>query len=111
MGDINPVTKLTPTQQERLAHFIQEASEVTEQLQIAIQTATKILIHGYDSSNPTAVDPLTNRQSLANEIRDLLFSSHRLCKHHDIDLQLDDPENTQCALWERKKKWFHFQED
>lgn len=90
--------KLTHAQAERLALLIQESGEV-------IQAATKILIHGYDSSNPFDSDHITNREQLQEEIGHFVNAMSMLGVSKDIDL--DECEKHT----ERKRisvsKWLH----
>lgn len=70
-------TGLTKAQEERLYLLIEECSEV-------IHCATKILRHGYLSTNPHSPSDETNRDNFEREIGDMLYCYERLGQNRDI---------------------------
>lgn len=106
MSDLNPdacccnrhFNKLTPAEAERLAMLAEECGEV-------IQIVGKILRHGYDSYHP-ANPRLTNRDLLANELRDVNAILHSMGKSELSDYSVQD----YLEVWERKLKFTHHQE-
>ncbi len=95
-------TGLTPAQIERLALLIEECGEV-------IQAATKILRHGFESTNPynrSSTKHTTNREALAKELGQLKLAVHLLEAGKDV---------TAFAMSEAFseklhsiKRWLHF---
>ena len=94
---MNLFSKLTPPEIERLAMLSEECGEV-------IQVIGKILRHGYDSYHPS--NPrLTNRDLLANELRDVNAILHAMGKSELREYSIHD-----CiGVWERKLKYTHHQ--
>ena len=94
---------LTPAQAERLEMLIEEASEV-------IQTAAKILRHGYTSYHPDSLGE-TNSQALEREILD--FTSVVSAMGHAFDFAWSDREGffseASTHRWEKKLRWTHHQ--
>lgn len=90
--------KLTPAEAERLAMLAEECGEV-------IQIVGKILRHGYDSYHP--VNPrLTNRDLLANELRDVNAILQAMGRYELANYSVHD----WIGVWERKLKFTHHQE-
>lgn len=75
-----PFNKLSPAEVERLSLFIEECGE-------AIHAATKVLRHGWDSTNPFdgGREKPTNRQSLEKEIGHIDNAVSILSQADDID--------------------------
>ena len=69
---------LLPAEEERLHLLIEECGE-------AIQAATKILRHGYESRHPDDRHGTTNSDSLMRELGDVLHAIDRLLLNRDID--------------------------
>lgn len=63
--------QLTAAEDELLAFLAEECAEV-------IQAVTKIQRHGFNSSNPLATNPVTNRRSLECEIGHVLAAVNML---------------------------------
>lgn len=70
--------QLTPAEVERLALLIEDCGEV-------IQAATKILRHGYASTDPANEDHNGNRYDLGYESGQLLHNLERMEGCQDID--------------------------
>lgn len=71
-------TNLTPAEIERLACIMEECAEVQ-------QIIGKILRHGFDSTNPCAVDVnTTNREMLNRELGDLDAVIKMACEAGDV---------------------------
>lgn len=62
---------LSETEAERVAILIEECGEV-------VQSACKILRHGYESYNPTVPNSESNRQALERELGDLEHAVRRM---------------------------------
>lgn len=69
---------LSEAEAERLAILIEECGEV-------VQSACKILRHGYESYNPTVLGGETNRESLERELGDLGHAARRMEVAADIN--------------------------
>ncbi len=92
--------KLTEAERERLEMLAEEASEV-------IKAVTKILRHGYYSTNPHKPEDGDNRQQLTREIIDFQAIVRRMEEHGEISLygsihKLND-------VWLRKLPFTHHQ--
>ncbi len=70
--------QLNPAEVERLAKLSEECSEV-------IKTVCKILLHGYESVDPTGVVAGTNRQQLEKEIGDVRAAIVLMTSRSDVD--------------------------
>lgn len=68
---------LTPAEHERLVILNEECAEVQ-------QAISKILRHGYESTNPTIPDSETNREALERELGDLFHAARRLIGCADV---------------------------
>jgi len=66
--------KLTPDETERLAVVIEECGEV-------IQSASKVLRHGYENGHPDG--STSNREDLSREIGDLKYALTMIS--HDLE--------------------------
>jgi hypothetical protein len=99
----HPQTGLTLGQLERLYHLEEECSEVIKEI-------CKIKRHGFESSDPSLPFVVTNRENLEKECRDVTLAISRLNDHNDIKFDWTDILGSLKYLWEKKKKWFHFQE-
>jgi len=91
---------LTEAEQERLAILIEECSEVT-------QIACKILLHGYESTDPVTGSEESNRQALEREMGDLSHAFGRMETAGDIDRRV--VTHRAAAKAERIKKYLHHQ--
>jgi hypothetical protein len=74
---------LSEAEQERLVILVEECGEV-------IQAASKILRHGYESTNPKAITPEdelpeTNRSALERELGDLGHAVRRMEAEADLN--------------------------
>ena len=74
MGAIN---ELNEEQLERLALVSEELGEAQAKI-------GKILRHGYESTNPTVNDGMTNREDLERELADVLYSIRLLAEAGDV---------------------------
>lgn len=85
--------------EERLALFIEECGE-------AIQAATKILRHGFESTNPDDQVRATNREQLEHEFGHIGYAVELLARESDINMG-----STLAAKVRKAKsisKWLHF---
>lgn len=94
--------RLTPAEQERLAILIEECSEV-------VQSACKILRHGYESCNPKIAYLETNREALQRELGDLSHAMQRMIDHRDIDASVINERRIYKG--DRIKPYLHHQEE
>jgi hypothetical protein len=101
MGTKNGLTK---AQEERLHHLIEECSEV-------IKEACKILHHGYNSYNPNDLVPYPNRVNLEMEASQVLSMLVKMDECGDINFNLDKVKESLPRLWDKKKKWCHYQDE
>ena len=74
------MNKLTPAQIERLHCLQEEAAEV-------IQIASKILRHGFDSSNPYDSSKTTNQMLLEKELGDLNYWIKELSFNNEVNFE------------------------
>ncbi len=72
-----PFNKLTPGQLERLTKLSEECSEV-------IKTICKIVLHGYESTDPTFQVEGTNREQLEKEIGDINAAVNLLAVRNEV---------------------------
>ena len=100
---ILPVTKLTLGQLERFIHLGEECGEV-------IRALGKIERHGLFDRDPSLPASPDNKEHLEIELRDVISAALRLARHSDINLDLKNIEDGLPEWWERKKRFFHFQE-
>lgn len=91
---------LTDAQIERLHCLQEEASEV-------IQITSKILRHGFDSSNPHDESDTTNRRHLEKELGDLMYWVEQLSENSDINLM--NVGISQGIKSETAKKYTYYQ--
>lgn len=70
---------LTDAQIERIHCLQEEAAEI-------IQISSKILRHGFESSNPFDESETTNRRHLEKELGDLMYWVEQLSENSDINL-------------------------
>ena len=70
---------LTPQQEEQLACLAEEAAEV-------VQCVTKILRHGYQSTDPTNPQSLTNRADLEKELGNLMAVVWVLNQNNELNI-------------------------
>ena len=68
---------LTPAEQERLVLVNEECAEVQKEV-------SKILRHGFASTNPTLASCETNREGLQAELGDLLHAVRMLISAGDV---------------------------
>lgn len=91
---------LSPAEVERLSVFIEECGE-------AIQAATKVLRHGWDSYDPTATADkrLSNRHALEKEIGHIDNAVGLLSRSGDIDASayMAASQAKRETIW----KWLH----
>lgn len=73
----NHFNQLAEAEQERLSILIEECGEV-------IQSACKILRHGYESRNPTIENGPTNRKELEVELGHVISSIKRMENAEDV---------------------------
>lgn len=92
--------RLTPAETERLAILSEECSEV-------IHMCSKIIRHGYESSNPNDPNHTTNRDLLAVEIGDTLHAIGLVTGDLDI-LTIKEAEDSRP---ERMARYLHHQGD
>ncbi len=98
----NHFNRLSEAELERLAILIEECGEV-------IQSACKILRHGYESTNPKAVVRVneTNRAALSREIGDLMHAVQRMELARDISAsEIAEWRNSKAG---RMKPYLHHQ--
>lgn len=93
---------LTPAEAERLALLIEECGE-------AIQAASKVLRHGYESHNPlsASVSP-SNREALETEIGHIEHAIHRMTLAHDVSHL--GVRGAMKEKADRIGRWLHHQE-
>ena len=89
---------LTEAQEERLAMLAEEASEI-------VKACTKILRHGYQSTNPYKPREGTNEDMLNTEINQMLAIRCRMYELGDLKSQI--PNFTQ--IWRDKLPYTHHQ--
>lgn len=94
-----PFNKLTPRQAERLAVLCEELGE-------AQQAVGKILRHGYNSYDPTVINPLINKYALENEIAHVMVAADMLCL--DGDLSRSAIIKVADAKVLSVKQWLHY---
>lgn len=92
--------RLSPADAELLAMLIEEAAEVQ-------QIATKILRHGFNSSDPSKSNPIPNSILLKSELTDF-FAVFRFLVDADLVDEPTEEEIQQTIL--RKIVWTHHQE-
>ncbi len=92
---------LTDAEDERLALLIEECGEV-------IQSACKILRHGYESTNPKIPHSETNREALQRELGDLSHAVRRMADADDISGDVVVRRGESKA--EHVKQYLHHQE-
>lgn len=90
---------LTPAQAERLEMLAEEAGEV-------VQAVTKILRHGFDSSDPTQHFYRTNRTHLAEELQELNVVHDEMIACGDLFTGTTRPNS---EVWRRKLAYTHHQ--
>lgn len=96
---------LTESQAERLALLSEECAEV-------IKAVSKILRHGYESTNPTVSvpddeRPETNRTALERELGDVICAIRKLRHAEDVsECQIDRYADEKAI---KIKKWLHHQ--
>lgn len=73
------MTNLTNAQIERLHCLQEEASEI-------IQITSKILRHGFESTNPFDENQITNKRNLEKELGDLMYWVEQLSDNSDINM-------------------------
>lgn len=101
----NHFNKLTEGQAERLALLAEECGEV-------VQSVSKILRHGFESTNPLLSvpydeHPITNEMLLEKELGHVVCAMRKLCDSRDlreseIDRYADEKSGT-------IKRWLHHQ--
>lgn len=91
--------QLSPAEHERLVILIEELGE-------SIQAATKILRHGYDSTNPLAESPLNNRDQLECELADVLSIVELMYENKDVSIPYIRFKTKLNKS--QKNKWMHF---
>ena len=92
-----PFHGLSPAEAERLFYLIEECGEV-------IKAASKVLRHGYNSTNPDDPGP-DNRDMLQDELSDVLNAMRMLGHFSDIDLTLVE----ESVQFSGDPRWFHHQ--
>jgi NTP pyrophosphatase (non-canonical NTP hydrolase) len=97
---MKPPNILTVSEQERLQILIEECGEV-------IQAASKVLRHGYESTNPTIEGSLTNREFLEKELGHLSNIRDMMVGHTDLNKY----NITQSEIKKRQSisQWLHYQ--
>jgi NTP pyrophosphatase (non-canonical NTP hydrolase) len=71
--------KLTHAEAERLAMLSEEAAEV-------IHAVSKVLRHGYASTDPTKPNSVTNREYLSDEVGDFACVLDAMLEAKDLDV-------------------------
>lgn len=94
---------LSLAETERLAIFIEEASEVTELLQTSIKAACKALRHGYQSGYQGS----SNKDDLEKEIGQLLNVVGMMAERGDIDME--NVKRHAQAKRDSISRWLHYQ--
>lgn len=91
---------LSPAEQERLALLIEECGEV-------IQAATKIMRHGWYSTNPLVENGPTNKDNLEKELGHLELAIF-LVTNNDV---LDESVIARARSKKEREmhRWLHFQ--
>ena len=93
---------LTQQEIERLALLAEELAE-------SIQVVGKILRHGYESVNPLASNPTTNRYDLHKELGDVKAAIHLMQANKDLDEKcISDFERDKLR---RLPRWLHNEHD
>lgn len=88
--------KLSDAEAERLALLAEEAGEV-------VQAVTKILRHGYESTNPDGDRETTNRSALTKECGDFLAALRLMTEAQDFD---DDDVRSYMFTKLRRVGWY-----
>lgn len=91
----------TNSEAERLYILAEECGEV-------IQAITKILRHGWTSSNPKDSDAKQNYMQLEDEIEDVLATIKAMRDEGDICITIVD-DVWLDNIWKNKLKYTHFQ--
>lgn len=94
--------QLSKSEEERLVVLMEECSKV-------IKAASKVLRHGYESTNPLSSESLTNREDLGIEIGDMMAMLGRMIAEEDLDGDAIDTHAADKA--ENGLEYLHYQSE
>ena len=92
---------MTLSEIERLALLVEECAEVQ-------QVVGKILRHGYESTNPTIRNSVTNRTLLESELGDVSYAINLMIKAKDVTLSAIETAQDEKEL--RVGQYLHYNE-
>lgn len=87
LSDLINANGLMPDEVERLSIFVEEMSEVSQELNKLIQTTMKILRHGYKVIDPHTLIEYNNRQALETELGHLSNAITLMQRNNDISAE------------------------